>query len=388
MKIIAIHIFKATIKFIYFFLKLIPINQKKIVFISRQTNEINVDFKMIKEEIEKRDSCMKMVFICKRFEKGIANGLKYAFVVLRQMYHLATSKMAVIDSYCIPVCILKHKKELKVLQIWHSIGKIKKSGYQTLDTPSGRTRKMAELMCMHKNYDAIIAGGIAFNEFYKEGFNVSEDVLLNYGLPRIDYLIKTANAKETKVYDKYPELVNKKIVYYAPTFRTYEVDGPKNLIDKYNPEDFALILTCHPNQKLNVDESKIYKLDLKEFTVADILKVCDYIITDYSSIALEAAVLGKRTLYYLYDYEQYMKNNGLNLNPKESMPTCAFENPENIIQIIKNDSYDDEALQNYIKNYLPQELGKSTELIVDYIMNTMNGKVTSENIKETVSVKK
>lgn len=374
MKTIAIYIFKAIIKFIYFFLKLIPINRKKIVFISRQTNEINVDFRMIKEEIEKRDSTIKMVFLCKRFEKGLMNGIKYGFTLLKQMYHLATSRMAIIDSYCIPVCILKHKKELKILQIWHSIGKIKKSGYQTLDTPSGRTSKMAKLMCMHKNYNAIIAGGIAFNKFYKEGFNVSEDVLLNYGLPRIDYLIKTTQEKESKVYIKYPELVNKKIVYYAPTFRTYEVDGPKKLIDIYNPDDFALILTCHPNQKLDVDENKIYRLNLKEFTVADILKVCDYIITDYSSIALEAAVLKKRTLYYLYDYEQYMKNNGLNLNPKESMPTCAFEKPEDIINIIKNDNYDDEALQKYIKNYLPKELGKSTKLIVDYIMNTMNNK--------------
>lgn len=374
MKTIAIYIFKAIIKFIYFFLKLIPINRKKIVFISRQTNEINVDFRMIKEEIEKRDSTIKMVFLCKRFEKGLMNGIKYGFTLLKQMYHLATSRMAIIDSYCIPVCILKHKKELKVLQIWHSIGKIKKSGYQTLDTPSGRTSKMAKLMCMHKNYNAIIAGGIAFNKFYKEGFNVSEDVLLNYGLPRIDYLIKTTQEKESKVYIKYPELVNKKIVYYAPTFRTYEVDGPKKLIDIYNPDDFALILTCHPNQKLDVDENKIYRLNLKEFTVADILKVCDYIITDYSSIALEAAVLKKRTLYYLYDYEQYMKNNGLNLNPKESMPTCAFEKPEDIINIIKNDNYDDKALEKYIKNYLPKELGKSTKLIVDYIMNTMNNK--------------
>lgn len=371
MKILAIHFFKFSLKIIYTILKLFPINNKKIVFISRQTNEINVDFQMIKEEIEKRDSSIKMVFLCKRLEKGIGNGIKYYFTMVRQMYYLATSKMAVIDSYCIPVCILKHKKKLKILQIWHSIGKIKKSGYQTLDTPSGRSRKIAEIMCMHKNYDAIIAGGKAFNQFYKEGFNVSEDVLLNYGLPRIDYLLKTNEDSKSKVYDKFPELRGKKIVYYAPTFRTYDVEGPKRLIDKCNKEDFELILTCHPNQKLNVDESKIYKLNLNEFTVADILKVCDYIITDYSSIALEAAVLKKKTLYYVYDYEQYMENNGLNLDPKKVIPTCAFENEDTVLDIIKNDTYDNKAFEKYIENYLPKELGKSTKLIVDYIMNIM-----------------
>ncbi|MGN1311987.1 MAG: CDP-glycerol glycerophosphotransferase family protein [Bacilli bacterium] len=371
MKTIAIHIFKGTLKFIYFFLKFFPTQQNKIVFISRQTDYIHIDFQMLKEEIERRDKGIKMIFMCKRIKKGIFNILKYGFTLIRQMYHLATSRMAIIDGYCIPVCILKHKKKLTVLQIWHSIGKIKMSGYQTLDTPSGRSSKMAKLMCMHKNYDKIIAGGPAFNDFYKEGFKVEEDVLLNYGLPRIDYLLQNKENAKKKMYEKFPELKGKKVVYYAPTFRTYDVDGPNRLIEKYNPQDFALILTCHPNQKLDIDESKIYKLNLNEFSAADILNICDYLITDYSSISLEAAVLGKRTLYYLYDYDQYMSTNGLNLDPKKSMSSCAFENPEPILDVIKHDTYDDKALTKFIKNYLPKELGKSTKLIVDYILETI-----------------
>lgn len=371
MKVIVMNIFKLSIKIIYFFLKLMPINYNKIVFISRQTNYIHIDFKMIKEEIERRNKDIKMIFMCKRLEKGIINSIKYYFTTIRQMYHLATSKMAIIDSYCIPVCVLKHKKELKVLQIWHSIGKIKKSGYQTVGTASGRTKEMAEVMCMHKNYDAIIAGGVKFNSFYKEGFNVSEEVLLNYGLPRIDYLIKASQDPESKVYKKFPELKDKKIVYYAPTFRTYSVNGPQKLIDEYNPKDFALIVTCHPNQKLKIDTSKVYKLDLNEFSNVDILKICDYLITDYSSIALEAAVLNKKTLYYLYDYDKYVSYNGLNLDPKKVMPTCSFENPTEILNIINNDTYDSEALEKYIENYLPKKIGQSTNLIVDYIMKNM-----------------
>lgn len=371
MKTTLIYMFKGILRFIYFFLKIFPVNNKKIVFISRQTDYIHIDFQMLKEEIERRDKSIKMIFMCKRIKKGLFNILSYGFTLIRQMYHLSTSKMAIIDGYCIPVCTLKHKKSLTVLQIWHSIGKIKMSGYQTLDTPSGRSSKMARLMCMHKNYDKIIAGGPAFNQFYKEGFRVEEDVLLNYGLPRIDYLLQNKENAKRKMYEKFPELKDKKVVYYAPTFRTYDVDGPSKLIDKYNPKDFALILTCHPNQKLDIDESKIYKLNLKEFSAADILNICDYLITDYSSISLEAAVLGKRTLYYLYDYDKYMSENGLNLDPRKSMPTCSFEDPESIIEIIKNDTYDDKALAKFVKNYLPKELGKSTKLIVDYIFETL-----------------
>ena len=366
MKILCLYTFKFFLKVIYFFLKLLPTNAKKIVFISRQTDDVNTDFKMIKEEIEKRDQNIKMVFLCKRIPKKPLKSLLYFFTILRQMYYLATSRLAIIDSYCIPVCILKHKKTLFVLQIWHSIGKIKKSGYQTLDTSSGRSSKIAKIMCMHQNYDKILAGGEAFDPFYEAGFKVKKDKLLHYGLPRIDYLLNNEKKLKKEIYEKYPQFKNKKIVYYAPTFRTYEVDGPKKMFDNYNEKDFILIVRGHPNQKIEIDSSKIY--ECLEFKSTELLTVADYVITDYSSICLEAAILNKKLLFYIYDYAKYMSENGINLDASKVLPSCAFKNIENIFEIIKEDKYDDKAYQEFRKKYLPKKLGNSTKLIVDYIM--------------------
>lgn len=372
MKTIVITLFKFSLKIIYFFLKLLPTNNKKIVFISRQSNDINIDFKMIKEEINKKDKTIKMIFICKRIEKGLLNYIKYYFSILKQTYHLATSKLCIIDSYSIPVCILKHKRSLKVIQIWHSIGKIKKSGYQTLDKKSGRSSKIAKLMCMHKNYDVVIAGGKAFNKFYQEGFNIKEDVLLNYGLPRIDYLINNEQKLRNKIYKKYPEFKNKKIVYYVPTFRTYDIKGQNSLMNEYKKykKDFILIVRGHPNQKLEINNNDIYECN--EFKSTDLLSVADYVITDYSSISLEAAVLNKKVLFYLYDYEKYLKENGINLDPYKTVPSLSSKNIKEIFNKIKNDEYDNETYQKFRKNYLPEKLGESTNLIADYIINSIN----------------
>ena len=76
MKFILIYAFKYLLKFIYFFLKLFPTNEKQIVFISRQTNDINIDFSMIRDEIKRRDPNIKMKFICKRIDKGLLNYIK------------------------------------------------------------------------------------------------------------------------------------------------------------------------------------------------------------------------------------------------------------------------------------------------------------------------
>lgn len=370
MKTIAIHIFKGILQFIYFFLKILPTNNKKIVFISRQTNDINIDFSMIRDEIHKRDKNIKMIFLCKRIEGNILNKIEYIFTIIKQMYHLSTSKVAIIDSYCIPVCILKHKKSLTILQIWHSIGKIKKSGYQTLDTKSGRSKKLAELMCMHKNYTNIIAGGTAFDKYYEEGFNVKKDILLHYGLPRIDYLLNNEQKFKKEVLKKYPEFKNKKIVYYVPTFRKYEIDGPDKMFKEYNKTDFILIVRGHPNQPLNFDHNTIY--ECPEFKNIELLAVADYVITDYSSICLEAAILNKKVLFYVYDYDKYMKENGINLDATKVLPTCTSKNIKDIFKIINNNSYDINSYEKFREKYLPKQLGQSTKLITDYIIKKIN----------------
>lgn len=369
MKIFLIYIFKISLKIIYFFLKMLPTNKKKIVFISRQSNEINIDFKMLRDEIKKRNKNIKMVFICKRIDKGLKNKISFLFTTLKQMYHLATSKIAVIDSYCIPVCILKHKKTLTVLQIWHSIGKIKKSGYQTLGKEAGRDRKIAKIMCMHKNYDKILAGGLAFDEFYEKGFNVDKNKLLHYGLPRIDYLMQNEKRLKKDIYKKYPEFKNKKVVYYVPTFRPYDAKGLDNIMKYYNPEDFILIVRGHPNQELKIDKTKVY--ECSEFKSTELLSISDYVITDYSSICLEAAILNKKVLFYTYDYEKYLEYNGINLDANKVIPTCSSSKIKDLLEIIKKDKYDMKAYQDFRKKYLPKKLGNSTSQIVDYIFKNL-----------------
>jgi len=372
MKKILIKILKFVLKTIYFFFKLLPTNNRKVIFISRQSDKITLDFQMIRDKLLEEDNQIKMVFMCNRIKNNLFDYLKYIFVILRQMYHLATSKVCVIDSYCIPVCILKHKKTLTVLQIWHSIGKIKKSGYQTLDNKSGRSKEIAELMCMHKNYTNIIAGGTAFNKFYVDGFNCNEDIILNYGLPRIDYLINKEPELKNRIYEMYPILKKKKVIYYTPTFRTYDVNGIDALIKEYKKykNELILIVREHPNQKIDIDDKDVMRC--YEFSSTDLLSIADYVITDYSSICLEAAILNKKVLFYLYDYDRYMKDNGINLDASKVLPSCSSKNIKDLFNIIINDKYDDISYQKFRKKYLPTELGNSTTKIKDYIIEKLN----------------
>ena len=132
MKKIAIYIMRIGLNFIYAVLKLFPTQKNKVLFLSRQSNTLTLDFKMTQEELRREQPDIKIVTICHRLEGEGSGAAAFAKSTLKSMYHLATSSVCVLDAYWPAVSILHHKKSLTVIQMWHALGKIKQSGYQTL----------------------------------------------------------------------------------------------------------------------------------------------------------------------------------------------------------------------------------------------------------------
>lgn len=364
---LAAFLFKKFLQFIYWFLKRFPVKKNKVLFCSRQSDDPSLDFLLIRKELIERGAVIDYVTICCKIEKNIGSYAAFFKELIRSMYHLATTPVCIIDSYWPAVSMLHHKKELKVIQIWHAVGKIKKSGYQAAGAISGRRQEYTSIFNMHENYDYVIAGGKAWNRFYCQSFNISEEKLLNYGLPRLDYLIDTESDNRERFFSENPQLADKKIILYAPTFRrnmTVQRDG---IIEAADSEKVALIIKDHPIERCmrNDDKENIYYFD--DWKTMDLIAVCDYLITDYSAIAVEGAAIGKKTYYWVYDYEAYVENNGLNIDLFAEMPGCVFRDGRELLKSIEQGKYNEKAFENYRKKYLPEELGKSTEKIADLV---------------------
>lgn len=378
MKTLLIYIIRGVLNLIYSILKLFPVKEEKIVFLSRQENTLSTDFIRLKDMLNKKRPGIKIVSVCHRLE---GNKLKGAFgfgiSTLRSMYHLATGRVCVLDAYWPAISILKHKDSLKVIQMWHAIGKIKQSGYQTLGKDGGRSEKIAKLMKMHRGYDFVIAGAEAWNPFYKKSFGIDGKELRNFGLPRIDYLIESKKENQNRIYEAYPEFRGKKILLYAPTFRRNIQLKWESLYEELfqgeGGEDYILVIKGHPNQKINItDEMAMVGVKTcPDFKAVELLSVSDYLITDYSAIALEGAILRVPTLYFLYDYREYREKNGMNIDLYKEMPDCVFNNGKDLVNVIKSGEYNHEALNNYVERFLPKDLGHSTEKITDLILDCM-----------------
>lgn len=376
---ISIKILNFVLNILYCFLKVFPTRDEKIVFCSRQSNEPPLDFLMLKDYMSTSTDDIEFAMICCRMENSIRGHVSFFFQAIRSMYHLATSGICILDSYWPAVSMLKHKKSLKVIMLWHSIGKMKKSGYQSLGKRSGRNKDYAGALKMHRNYDYLIGGAPVWNKYYVEAFDIREEQILNYGLPRIDYLLKTRESNREKFFREYPSLEGKKIVLYAPTFRKNMKSRWEDILSASVYDDIVILIKNHPGQA--VDERKqqrnVYYPD--DWKAIDLLSVCDCLITDYSSISLEAAVLEKRTFFWTYDYDEYMENSGINIDLKREMSGNLSADIDRIMYMIENDIYDTEQQEQFIEKYLPDSMGESTEIISNFIMDLIKERSKRED---------
>ena len=172
---------------LYLPFRLLPV-RNKITMISRQSDTPSIDMKLLQKAIQDRRPDYQVVILAKQLH----NPVIYLIQIFRQMYHIATSRAVILDSYCIPISVLHHRKGLIVIQMWHSIGSMKKFGYAMLGKEEGSDPKLASLMCMHRNYTYVLISSFSYLKDYIEGFRISEDKVLQIPLPRADLLTDKA----------------------------------------------------------------------------------------------------------------------------------------------------------------------------------------------------
>ena len=349
---------------IYIIFKILPTNRNKIFFLSRQSNKPSIDFRKLMGNLNENYD-FKIVVMTKRVEKNLKDVLtKNILISFRQMYHLATSKVCIVDGYNITVSVLKHKKNLKIFQIWHSLGAIKKFGYQSLVTE--KQKVIAKEMFMHKNYDYILSESKETTNYLQKSFGYDKDKFIIGTLPRVDYLKEHSQINKNKIYQKYPNFKNKKIVLYAPTFRPNNNYKIKDVIEKFSDKNYILILKLHPNIKEKYQSNNNVYL-CNEFSTLQLLSVANYVITDYSGLSLEASVLNKQIYIYAYDYDEYKKNPGINIDLKKEFRKYFFTDIEDLYDLIGK-RYNKKIVSDYCNKYIEIQKDVTNKLVDEIVV--------------------
>jgi len=374
---IVIDIAKFVLNAMYCILKLFPV-KNKVLFLSRQSNSISIDFSLLIDEINSNNKKgnkknIDIVVLTKRIDKGIFNKLKYAGHIFRQMYHLATAKVVVIDGYQIAVSVLKHKKSLVVIQIWHALGSLKKFGYSIKDKKEGSKETIIDKMNMHKNYTWILSSSKVSARAFEQAFNVSRSVIKIMSLPRVDFLLseKYKNQTQEKIYKSYPELKNDKLnILYVPTFRKNAEVNTKEIIDNLEYSKYNLIVKLHHGLEEVYINGKDNPVINNVATGMEFLHVADAVITDYSAITYEAALMNKPIYFYVYDFEKYTTNRDFYLDYKNEMPGFISKDAKEILEAINKGVFYEQKGQKFVKRYI-ENTSNCTRKIVDLIVENI-----------------
>lgn len=356
---------------IYPMLNLLPCNNKKVIMLGYQQN-ITPNFKPIYDKLRNEHSEIKV--------KYIGGNQKSTNELLQLLYHIATAKTIILNDYyrhIYPLCI---NKRTKVIQIWHATGIFKKFGLLALGKNDSNDKEFE--INAHKSYTNVIVSSEYVRKPYAQAFGVPIEHVLSLGVPRTDiffdaeYRLKIKN----ELFEKFPQFKNKKIILYAPTFRGNPNERKvfRNQIDfkefyRLNDSEYILLYKLHPIVKESIEipiNMRHFVYDMTRYSdINKLFIISDILITDYSSNIFEFALMNKPIILFAYDLEKYLLERGFYDDYEEMVPGPICRNTRELVENILNIKDYTSKQEEFIKKYVGSCDGKSTDRIIDLIIN-------------------
>lgn len=343
-----------------FIARFLKVNEKRILFESGRDlidGNPRALYFYIKEHCS--DEFETVWLVTKKTDISELKDGEYAYYkTLKSLYFLATSKYW-IRSESIGN-IIKKKKNQIYIQTWHGHGALKKMGYDVV-----HNNKKNEPMEHVKEWDYFISSDQLDEDVIisSTGYNKKTMML---GAACTDEILKISkDADKQKEIKKRLGIVeknfDKKIIFYAPTFREADLTrkGIKLPITQLaKNKDIIILVRLHPLTKENIDDS-IFGGNIINACMypnaSELLAITDVLISDYSSIIYEFAILNRPIIFYDYDLESYLKERGLYLDVEKDLPGPVIYTEESLYDTLKSieDIQDEyrESLEKFNKKY-------------------------------------
>lgn len=228
---------------------------------------------------------------------------------------MARATVIVVDDFYPMIYQIKLRKGTQLLQVWHASGAFKTMGFSRSGKPGGPIKGSKT----HKNYTAAVVSSEQVRANYAEAFGISVNKIHATGVPRTDIFFDTEHVAHTaaRVRSQLQIPADKKFLLFAPTFRGngqltahYPQDWVQweQLADALGNE-YVIGFKAHPFVKdipTHVSSDPRFR-DLSSRRDANqLLMATDVLVTDYSSIIFDFALLGRPTVFFCPDLSEYV----------------------------------------------------------------------------------
>lgn len=356
------------------------VDEKKILFVSDVRGTLEGSLKYVWDYMDDPAYTKKTYLKSDRRDWNGVRGFN------AMIYDLATSGRVLLEDYFRYISYIRPREGQEVCQLWHACGAYKKFGYSRASGGEG-----IKIHKGYKKYAKAITSAEAIRKDYAEAFGISMEKVKAVGVPRTDVFFDDA-VKEEKVrglYVKYPLLKGKKVILFAPTYRGLRAEDAgydlerldyEKLYETFH-EEYVFAFKWHPAFYNNLRRKDVFSpyiaghpdffLDLSaEREINDLLLLADVMVTDYSSVIFEYALLDRPIIYFAYDLEDYAGSRGLYYDFQEYVYGAVVRDCDGLIDAIREGDMMPARRGSFTERFMGACDGHSTERTCEWIFHT------------------
>jgi len=246
--------------------------------------------------------------------------------------------------------------------------------------PSRSRQEFADLLRRSDNWDYALSSNAYSTEMWGHAYPCRYS-WLEVGYPRNDILVNFTEQDIAQARALVGVKENQKVVLYAPTYRDVEGDSSlridfENLIEKVD-ESYIFILRAHHTTTLGPKVAKLVEsgrvIDGSAFSsIVDCYLAADILITDYSSVMFDYAVLNRPIVIFADDWEAYQEARGTYFNLLEEPPGAVAINQSQLNEIFEKRLYDSvqsrARLQAFREKFCEFDKGNAAQQVIELTM--------------------
>ena len=300
------------------------------------------------------------------------------FRIALRSYRVASSRLVIVDDYFFPIYPVKKRPGVTIVQVWHACGAFKRFGRATLEAEWGADQIFLEWVPIHANYDLTLVSSASIAPIYAEAFGQSVEMIsAAFGIPRTDALLSSPrrDAAERAVRERLGLHDERTTILYAPTFRGADLKGAAapELLDiaalhRVLSSEYRLIVRLHPFVKSAMripPEVGDFVVDASaEPDVNEVMLAGDILVSDYSSIIFEYALLNRPMAFLAPDLAAYERERGFFFDYRTGVPGPVMEETEQLARWIQAKQFDLQRVRDFAAASFDVMDGRATERFV------------------------
>ncbi|MFI9646162.1 CDP-glycerol glycerophosphotransferase family protein [Streptomyces sp. NPDC052040] len=368
--------------------RLLPVRKGTVVFESHLGKQYSDSPRAIYEEMRRRGVPFKAVWAyageCPTgFPKDVELVRRWSWPYLRA---LAQAEFW-IDNQGFPLKLDK-RPETTYIQTWHGSA-LKRMGF---DEPKYRIKPEQEQSAYQEaidRFDYFVVRGRHDEQTLAPAYRIPEEKLLRTGYPRNDALVRAKDAETLdpaarELAERLGIRTDRPVVLYAPTFREqngkvqkfefpFDIDA---FADRFG-DRFTLLIRTHYLNNVTLPPSvagRVVNVS-EEPDITPVLLLADTMITDYSSVMFDYALLQRPMVFFTYDWEEYVNNSrGTYFDLSEQAPGPVVHTAEDLFGALEDlgalASEHEARLKEFVTQYGEYDRGDAAAQIVDRFFGT------------------